>query len=99
MSAWWIILGMSVVTMVPRLLPAWIMDRMVIPGFVDRLLKNIPYAALGALIFPGVLLIDSNPVFGLIGGGVAVVLAYFRMHMMLVIIGAIAAVMVAKMVV
>jgi branched-subunit amino acid transport protein len=96
MSTLLIVLGMSLATMVPRLLPALVMERLVIPDWLDKWLKNIPYAALGALIFPGVLSIDEQPEIGLIGGGVAAVMAYFRLHTMVVIIGSIVAVMAAK---
>lgn len=96
MSILLIVLGMSLATMVPRLLPALIMERLVIPAWLDRWLKNIPYAALGAMIFPDVLTVTERPEIGLLGGGVAVIMAYFRLHMMLVIIGSIGAVLIAQ---
>ena len=48
-----IILGMAVVTYLPRMLPVLIIDRFTPPAWLNRWLKSIPYAALGALIFPG----------------------------------------------
>ncbi|BCJ85091.1 AzlD domain-containing protein [Effusibacillus dendaii] len=93
----WIVVGMSVVTMLPRLLPALLMDRLHFPAWVNRWLQGTPYAALGALIFPGVLSVDpKHPLLGLAGGGIAAVLAYFRLPVLLVICAAILTVMVGK---
>lgn len=86
----WIVLGMSIVTILPRLLPSLIVGRIQFPKWMNRFLSAIPYAALGALIFPGILSVDEgNPQIGLIGGLVAVVLAYLRLHVLIVIAGAI----------
>jgi len=65
----WIILGMAVVTAVPRVLPAFLPSEMELPSWVRRWLAAVPYAALGALIFPGILSVDpSRPWVGLLGG-------------------------------
>lgn len=85
-----IILGMSIVTLLPRLIPIFIVGRTTFPQWVNRFLAAIPYAALGALIFPGILSVDElHPTIGLIGGLVAIVLAFLRMHVLVVIAGAI----------
>lgn len=90
MTVLWIVLGMSVVTLLPRLLPMWIVGRVRFPQWMNRFLSAIPYAALGALIFPGILFVQKeNPLVGFVGGLVAVVLAYMRMHVLIVIAGAI----------
>lgn len=91
-----IILGMSLVTLIPRWLPVWIVDRFTPTQSVNDWLKNIPYAALGALIFPGILSVDKEPLIGLIGGIAAVALAFFRLHILFVVFGAILTVMVLK---
>lgn len=89
-----IILAMGLVTYLPRFLPVLIMERWGLPKGAERWLKGIPYAALGALIFPGILFVDENrPLVGLIGGLVAALLAYLRLPILLVILGAIGAVM------
>lgn len=94
MNGLWIILGMALVTYIPRLLPVFILDRLVLPDWVKRWLNNIPYAALGALIFPGILTVDStHPWIGLAGGLVAVIIACFRLHLLYGIAGSIATVM------
>ncbi|WP_430787875.1 AzlD domain-containing protein [Virgibacillus flavescens] len=90
-----IIIGMSLVTMIPRIVPAYIVDRLQFPDWLNRWLNAIPYAALGALIFPGILSIRSEqPHVGIIGGLVAIVLAYVGLNVIFVVIGAIAAVFV-----
>src|SRR5699024_42305 len=52
---WVIIIGMSLVTMIPRVIPTFIVDKLRFRDWINRWLNAIPYAALGALIFPGVL--------------------------------------------
>ncbi|QQK76208.1 AzlD domain-containing protein [Salicibibacter cibarius] len=87
-----IIIAMALVTYLPRVLPVFIMDHLQFPGWVNKWLKAIPYAALGALIVPGIFTVEPGaPVVGVIGGLVAAVIAYFRGHIMIVIIAAIAA--------
>ncbi|MFN2113030.1 MAG: AzlD domain-containing protein [Anaerolineales bacterium] len=85
-----IILGMALVTYLPRLLPALFMDRFQFPAWFKKWLKSIPYAALGALIFPGVLLVDRDqPLLGLAGGLVAAALSFLNLHITLVMAGSI----------
>ncbi|MFD2042804.1 AzlD domain-containing protein [Ornithinibacillus salinisoli] len=88
-----IIIGMSLVTMLPRLLPAFIVDKLQFRDWVNRWLNAIPYAALGALIFPGILTVkEDEPHIGLIGGLVAIGLAYIGLNVILVVTCAIATV-------
>ena len=85
-----IIIGMSLVTMLPRVVPAFIIEKMQFRPWVNRWLSAIPYAALGALIFPGILSVNPDkPHIGLLGGIVAVILAYIGLNVVLVVIGAI----------
>lgn len=85
-----IIIGMSLATMIPRLVPAFIVDRLQFKDWINRWLNAIPYAALGALIFPGILsVIPEKPYIGLAGGLVAVLFAYFGVNIILVVIGAV----------
>ncbi|WP_164215949.1 AzlD domain-containing protein [Virgibacillus sp. YIM 98842] len=93
-----IIIGMSLATMIPRLIPAFIVDKLQFRDWVNRWLNAIPYAALGALIFPGILSVQPEyPHIGFIGGLVAVILAYIGLNVILVVIGAIAAVFLLSM--
>ena len=88
-----IIIGMALVTMIPRVIPAFVVNKFVFKDWVNNWLQAIPYAALGALIFPGILyVIEGKPHVGIIGGIVAMVLAYFGLNIVLVVIGAIATV-------
>ncbi|WP_099157360.1 AzlD domain-containing protein [Virgibacillus ndiopensis] len=85
-----IIIGMSLVTMIPRLVPAYIVDKIKFPDWANRWLNAIPYAALGALIFPGIMTVKADqPHVGLIGGFVAIILAYLGLNVILVVLGAI----------
>ncbi len=54
-SVLWLIVGMSAVTMGARVIPVLIVSYVNIPPFLRRCLDATPYAALGALIFPGIL--------------------------------------------
>ncbi|MBU5595364.1 AzlD domain-containing protein [Amphibacillus sp. MSJ-3] len=84
-----VIICMSIVTLVPRILPAIIIDRVKFPIWVGQWLEMIPYAALGALIFPGILnVIPDQPQIGFFGGLIAIVLALFRFHIIFVVLGA-----------
>lgn len=85
-----IIIGMSLVTMVPRMVPAYIVDKMTFPDWANHWLNGIPYAALGALIFPGIMsVIETKPYIGIIGGIVAVILSFIGLNVILVVLGAI----------
>ncbi len=85
-----LIVGMAAVTYIPRLLPALFLDRFQFPAWFRKWLQSIPYAALGALIFPGVLLVDKDqPFLGLTGGLVAFLLSLLNLHITLVMGGSI----------
>lgn len=88
-SIWFIILGMAIVTYIPRLLPFVFLNPETIPPFLQRILKNVPYAALGALIFPGILLIQENIWFGIAGGLVALIVAYLGAPLVMVVLSAV----------
>lgn len=88
-----IIIGMAIVTALPRFIPAVLLDKFVFRDWMNRWLQAIPYAALGALIFPGILFVkEGAPHIGIIGGIVAVLLAYVGVNVVFVVIGAIATV-------
>lgn len=88
-----IIIGMAAVTMIPRIIPAFVVEKLQFRGWVNRWLNAIPYAALGALIFPGILAVKEGvPSVGIIGGIVAIVLSLLGFNVILVVAGAIVAV-------
>ncbi|CQR47066.1 Branched-chain amino acid transport protein (AzlD) [Paraliobacillus sp. PM-2] len=84
-----IVIGMAFVTMVPRLIPVFIVDKIQFPNWLNGWLDVIPYAALGALIFPGVLtVIPEKPWIGFIGSLFAVLFAVFRANIIFIVLGA-----------
>lgn len=84
-----IILGMGIVTYIPRMLPLVLINGKEIPTKIKFILQNVPYAALGALIFPGILFIQEDVSFGIIGGMTAFVVAYFTNNLLIVVISSI----------
>lgn len=85
-----LLLGMALVTFLPRALPFLLLDRMRFPPRAERFLRLIPYTAMAALIFPGVLSVDSaRPWVGLAGAAAAGVLAARRMPAIACVLAAI----------
>ncbi|GGA73159.1 AzlD domain-containing protein [Ornithinibacillus halotolerans] len=88
-----IIIGMALATMIPRIIPTFIVDKLHFKDWVNRWLNAIPYAALGALIFPGILsVIPDKPYIGLVGGLIAIGLALIGLNVIFVVVGAIVSV-------
>ncbi|WP_217586063.1 AzlD domain-containing protein [Lentibacillus saliphilus] len=93
-----IIVGMVLVTMIPRAIPALIVDKLEFRDWVNRWLNGIPFAALGALIFPGIMTVQGeDPRIGLLGGLVAIGLALLGLNVILVVFGAIITVFLLSM--
>lgn len=87
-----LILGMGLVSYLPRALPAVIIEKMRFGKQMEKFLKLIPYTAMAALICPGVFHADADhPIIGIAGGGIAGILAWFRCPVMLCVLAAIAA--------
>ncbi len=87
---WVIIIGMALVTVIPRIIPAFIVDLIQFPDWMNKWLQAIPYAALGALIFPGIMtVVPEKPYIGVIAGVVAIALSWLRIHVILVVLSAI----------
>lgn len=87
---WWMLFGMAVVTYLPRMIPLTILDGKQLPPIISGILANIPYAVLGALIFPAIFLVQQGDyLFGLIGAFTAFLLAYFGGGLMVVVLGTI----------
>ncbi|QGH35745.1 AzlD domain-containing protein [Gracilibacillus salitolerans] len=90
MMIWVIIIGMAIVTVIPRIIPAFIVDLIQFPDWMNKWLQAIPYAALGALIFPGIMtVVPEKPYIGVIAGVVAIALSWLRIHVILVVLSAI----------
>jgi branched-subunit amino acid transport protein len=84
-----IVIGMALVTYIPRMLPMVLLKDIKLPGFIKRFFQFIPYAALGALIFPGVLYSTGDVKSAALGGVVSVILALFRVNVIIVVFGGI----------
>lgn len=88
---WWMLLGMALVTYIPRMIPLTVLEGKQLPTLVSRILQNIPYAVLGALIFPAILFVqEGNLLFGIIGMIVAFSIALVGGSVMTVVLGTIA---------
>ncbi|MCI8513652.1 MAG: AzlD domain-containing protein [Lachnospiraceae bacterium] len=85
-----LILGMTVVTYIPRMLPAVLIDKMRFGPKTEKFLNLIPYTAMAALIFPGILSVDAaRPEIGILGGLAAGVLAWKKCSPMICVLAAI----------
>lgn len=87
---WWMLFGMALVTYIPRMIPLTFMDGKELPPIISGVLSNIPYAVLGALIFPAILFVqEGNILFGIIGTITAFLIAYLGGGLMPVVLGTI----------
>lgn len=87
-----LILGMALVTYLPRLIPLITLSERPLPPLVKRFLLYIPYAALGALIFPGVAqATPSLPLAAWVGIGVAVLAAWYQGGLIISVLSSVAA--------
>ncbi|MFE8700279.1 AzlD domain-containing protein [Cytobacillus sp. FJAT-54145] len=85
----WMIIGMAVVTYIPRMLPFVLFKGKELPAFLQGVLKNVPYATLGALIFPGILFIQEDIWYGLLGAAAAFIAAFLGANVIVVVLGSI----------
>jgi len=85
----WMIIGMGVATYVPRMIPLVVLQKIQFPPFIQGVLKNVPYAILGALIFPGIFFIQDEIWFGIVGAIIAFLLSYIGANVIIVVIGTI----------
>ena len=89
---WLLILGMAVVTYIPRAIPAVFIGKMRFGATMATWLRLRPCSARAALICPGVFTVDAaNPAVGILGGAVAGVLAWKKCPVMVCVLAAIAA--------
>jgi branched-subunit amino acid transport protein len=83
------VLGMALVTYLPRVLPLVFLKNMHLSSRWERFFSYIPYAVLGALIFPGVFQSTGNWMSAAVGLLAAILLSWFQLNVVLVVIGAI----------
>ncbi|MCA1030942.1 AzlD domain-containing protein [Bacillus timonensis] len=84
-----IIIGMGIVTYIPRMLPLVVFNGVKMPPFLQGVLKNVPFATLGALIVPGIFFIHDNIMFGIIGALTAFIVAYLGANVIFVVLSSI----------
>ena len=53
-------IGMGLVTYLPRLLPAWLLRGRTLHPFIEAWLKYVPVAVLAALLLPSLLVSDGS---------------------------------------
>lgn len=91
-NMWILVLGMAVVTYLPRMLPLVGLSRLRLPVRLVCFLRFIPVAALGSLTFPSIFYSTGNIASAVAGTLLAIGLALARFNIILVVLGAILAV-------
>lgn len=77
---------MFLVTYIPRALPVLLIEKTKLNRRMELFLEYIPYAALGALIFPGILNLDTEHIpLAIVAAVIAFVLAVKKGNMILTI--------------
>lgn len=85
-----VIIGMAVVTYIPRLIPFYMLTGKALNPRVKSFLEFIPYTAIGALIFPGILTaIPGHLGITLVGVSFAFLISWKKGGMILPVIGTI----------
>ncbi|WP_040204475.1 AzlD domain-containing protein [Neobacillus jeddahensis] len=86
----WMIIGMGLVTYIPRMLPFVLFKGKELPPFIQGVLKNVPYATLGALIFPAIIFIQEDDIwYGVLGAAAAFIVAFLGANVIAVVLGSI----------
>ena len=55
-----VIVGMTIVTYLPRLLPAWFLSSRTLPPTLQIWLRYVPISVIGAMLLPNVLLQEGS---------------------------------------
>ena len=92
------ILVMAGVTYLIRMLPFTLFRKKIKSRFIRSVLYYIPYAVLSAMTFPAIFYSTGSTVTAAIGTAVAVILAYFKLPLIVVSVAACVAAFVAGMV-
>ncbi len=82
---------MALVTYLIRMLPFTLFRKKISSRFIRSFLYYIPYAVLAAMTIPAIFYATGNVLTSAIGAVVAVVLAYFRLPLIVVALAASAA--------
>ncbi len=81
-----IAIGMMLVTFIPRLIPMLFMKDIKLPKKLNRFLSFIPYAILGALIFPSVFESSENLLTVILTIVICFIIAYIGLNPTFVVI-------------
>lgn len=85
-----LILGMALVTYIPRLIPFFMISKINLSHRIESFLKCVPYVALGALIVPGVFSVTPDyPAASLLGIIFAVIYGWFRGGLIVPVLGSV----------
>jgi len=87
---------MALVTYMIRVIPIVFIKGKLKSRFIRSFLYYMPYAVLGAMTFPGILYSTGNIFASVVGGLIALFLAYNNQGMMKVILGSILAVYICQ---
>ncbi|HEY8343067.1 MAG TPA: AzlD domain-containing protein [Calditerricola sp.] len=85
-----LVVAMGAVTYLPRMLPLVFLPGRAWPPAVERFFRFLPYAALGALIVPGVFTSTGHVASATAGALAAALLAWWRAPLLLVVVAGIA---------
>lgn len=85
-----LVICMALVTYLPRMLPLVLLQNIRLPKYLRVFMEYIPYAALGALIFPGVISSTNSIFTALLGCLAAVTLGMFEVNVVFIVLGTIA---------
>lgn len=84
------IIGMAVVTYLPRMIPFVMFQGKEFSPFIKGVLHNVPYATLGALVFPAIFLIqEGDAMFGVVGMVAAFLIGFLGANVIFVVLGSI----------
>lgn len=93
------VLLMAIVTYIPRVAPLAIFKNKIQSRFLTAFLSYVPFAVLGAMIFPDILSSTGHLSSAIVGLVIAAVLAYFEKSLLQVAVCAIIAVYVCELIV
>ena len=90
---------MAIVTYLPRVTPLAIFKNKIQSRFITAFLSYVPFAVLGAMIFPDILSSTGHLTSAIVGLVIAAILAYFERSLLQVAVCAIIAVYVCELII
>lgn len=89
-NLWLVIVGMMLVTYIPRLIPFFMVSERKLPPKLQQFLEYIPYTALGALVIPGVFsAIPGMPAVSIAGISFTFIYGWYKGGLIIPVLGAI----------